>query len=225
MPVWEVESWIGNRPGEEAFVWRYLSVAKLDYLTTTSELYLPRLDLQEDDAEGRWPVGVERLMFTGGDVEPLRQALEAIRTQTFASCWTLRRGICDRMWTEYGAEDGAAIGLRYCDLLASVADASISVAAGGVVYCDVIDRRWVDRFGRVNTLVLPFQKRSRFAWECEVRLVHQCTEDGGDLPSHIGVPIELDRLGVRVVAAPRADLETIEGCAARLGVDVVECSD
>lgn len=224
MATWQVDSWIGNRPGAEAIVWRYLSMAKLRDLAETSELYLPRLDLQEDDAEGRWPAGVERLMFTvGGDPASLRAALEAVREQTYASCWTLRRSICDRMWTEYGAEDGAAVGVRYSDLLESLPDAAMGLAVGGVTYCDVVDASWAERFHRVNTLVLPFQKRTSFAWEREVRLVHQLTE--AECPPGIRAHVDLGRLHPRLVAGPDADVGWIEGLAVALRGTVVVKDD
>jgi hypothetical protein len=220
--TWQVDSLIGNRPGAEATVWRYLSMSKLRDLAETSELYLPRLDLQEDDAEGRWPAGVERLMFTtGGDPASLRASLEAVRGQTYASCWTLRRSICERMWTEYAAEDGAAIGVRYSDLLESLSDAAMGLAAGGVTYCDVVDASWAERFHRVNTLVLPFQKRTSFAWEQEVRLVHQLTE--AECPPGIRARVDLDRLHPRFVAGPNADVGLIGELAAVLrGIVAVE---
>jgi hypothetical protein len=190
-------------------------MAKLRDLADTSAHYLPRLDLQEDDAEGRWPAGVERLMFTnGGDPASLRAALEAVRVQTYATCWTLRRSICERMWTEYGAEDGAAIGVRYSDLLDSLVDAPMDLAAGGVSYCDVVDGSWAERFHRVNTLVLPFQKRTSFAWEQEVRLVHQLTLT--DCPPGIRVPIDVERLHLRLVPGPQVEVRLIEELAVAL---------
>lgn len=224
MPAWQVDSWIGNRPGSGAIVWRYLGMDKLRDLVETSALYLPRLDLQEDDAEGRWPEGVEQLMFTaGGDPASLRAALEAVRVQTYASCWTLRRSICERMWMDYGAVNGAAIGVRYSDLVDSLADAPMDIAAGGVNYCDLVDAPWARRFHRVNTLVLPFQKRTSFAWEQEVRLVHQLSVT--ECPPGIRVPLDVDRLHLRLVPGPNTAFRLIEELAAVLHGTVAIAED
>lgn len=208
MPAWQVDAWIGNCPPLTGRVWRYLSLFKLEDLFRTSTLYLARLDRQEDADEGRWPFGVEDLVFTNGvDPEQLRHALEAERCRTYTSCWTLRRNVYDRMWEEYRAQDGAAVVVQVGNLISALSSATEPLAVGGVVYRDRIDHEWVRRHHRVNTLVLPFQKRTQFSWEQEVRVVHQVTAD--EPPEAVRVPVCLDDLQVRIMPSPAADVHLL----------------
>ena len=209
MPAYVVDTWIANRPGRGAVLQRYLSMRKLKHLFTTSTLFLARLDRQEDLREGRWPAGVEALLFDQPvDQEQLRRRLEDERHRTYTSCWTMRREICSDLFEAYGATDGAAVLVTVESLLAALSDAEADLALGGVRYVDHVDDEWGRRHPWVNTLVLPFQKRTAWEWEQEVRVVHQVTT--AEPLDHVAVPIRLDRLEATVVPGPTCDREALE---------------
>jgi len=195
MGVWQVDSWIGNCPGADAYVWRYLTFDRFKYLWQ-GRLYMRRLDcLEMDDQEGRWPEGVEQLMFNPPveDQAGMKQALEDQRRLTFVSCWTVRHREQRRMWQEYvGPRGGVAVRTRFRDLRSSLDGAGWDVAIGGVRYVDRIDRAWVGRHPRTNTFVLSFQKRCQYSWEQEVRVAQQLSDvDDAEVGRSISIDLHL----------------------------------
>ena len=174
-------------------------------------LYLRRLDFFEDEQEGRWPEGVEKLLFDPQAKNPQAQkdALEAQRKATFVSCWTMGHADQVRMWQTYiGDRAGVAVQVRYRDLQASLHGSGHDLALGGVRCTDRIDSEWVRRHPRSNTLVLAFQKRCSYEWEREVRVVLQIPEHDTEGDSRT-VPIDLGILQPRLVVGQKTDEKQI----------------
>ena len=165
-------------------LWRYMPLVGLVRLLQTRTLHLARSDQFEDVLEGRF--GFSRLAEHIGlaPTSSFQNAVQALRADSFLSCWHLSHSESLAMWRLYGRSDTSIAIVSDAGSVMKIADdfcraADFSGMFGDVVYDNFI----ADGKLAVETLGLPFGggaprsclaffcKAPAFAYEKEWRLL------------------------------------------------------
>ncbi len=161
-------------------LWRYMDLAKLVSLFSTSALYLCKLAHLEDHFEGQLPKAVEKRMEAEFNAKwapvlapnnppttghhPIHWSSELIRSTTYVSCWCLQNEESAAMWRIYGGDTGVAVRTRY-DTLAEALPSDVYM--GQVLYFDPA----TDEMPGDDALIWAMSKRHFFKHENECRIV------------------------------------------------------
>lgn len=203
-------------PSDEAVLWRYMDFTKFVDLLATKELYLCRVDLLDDQREGR---------FTEPEFTRLSQRRDDFATSTeknrpwfFVNCWCGSERESMPMWDLYaGKAYGVAVKTTMKSLKAAIAGARDPIFIGRVRYLDW-KRHDVNEKG--NLIAMCLRKADGYRGEDEVRLVfwsdllEPVREPGAQLDA--GTPIDVERIARGVMAQlapvfPAADFTGVNG--------------
>jgi hypothetical protein len=225
--------------GEDAALWRYMSVGKFVSLVVTTTAYFRRLDLLEDQfesvlsptahddrVEDLAAAAVARGVPLPDGVDPYEAAYLAVgsghlldRASVFVHCWQRNDHESWAMWKNFG-RDGVAVR----STVGRLRDAfNADSPAGPVASVFIGDVEYIDH--HTDRMACPFPwlyKNHMFDWEREVRAWIPKTPRewtilgfNADHPHGLPVPINLGVLIERVVVAPgataqfRANVETL----------------
>jgi hypothetical protein len=184
-------------PAEGTVLWRYMDAMKLFSMLRTSALFFPRADIFEDKFEGSTPYVVSRLkseehysLLPGwfkNNPERLRQQMEGdlrsrrhLRAQYRKCCfilsWHARSAESLPMWKLYSSHNnGVAIKVDSCKLMAAFEEASEKIFFGKVHYVDYLKDGYISDGA---TIFDPFvHKRIEFEDEREYRAIVFITPD------------------------------------------------
>lgn len=162
-------------PKEKVNVWRYMSVDKLLFLVSRSNLYFCRSDKFKDPWEGVWPKRVVKALRSGEFAETYsenagKQILnwsEKQKMSMFINCWYSNPHESAAMWDLYSA-GGNSIAIRSTIgrlKKGIVCDEDFYI--GGVKYIDY-DKEAITE---LNMFLPFFTKRKSFEYEHEVRVL------------------------------------------------------
>lgn len=203
-----------------AYVWRFLDMAKFIDLLRTRSLYFCRGDRFDDPYEGMMPdeyvASIRAGLSNLGSVHRQTRVFHYYRSHTYINCWHLSEHEPAAMWKLYaGVDAGIAIQTTYSRLTCAFDTFAEPVNIGLVQY----DPEFI--FGRTNLIRFVMHKRKSFDHEKEVRAVfwrlpqHHDGFIDSDEPAPVPLPswksppgehvaVDLQRLLTRIVISPAA---------------------
>lgn len=218
-----------NTPPDSTLIWRYMGFTKFVSLLEGEFLYFSRADRFDDPFEGSWPkMNIDHRFDDDLDVtEQLKKNLsfgfKKMRENTYINCWHGSEFESDAMWSLYAAKnEGIAILTTVGNLKESLKDTK-KVYIGGVKYIDYD----IDQIPIANNGYAPYlYKRHHFAHEKEIRaIVGLSQQDAVVYPNGIEVPINIEKLIVKVYVAPYAQVwfhKLIKSVLIRYGYNNIE---
>lgn len=216
-------------PKRTDYLWRYFDIHKFLNLLQNKTIRFTRMDQFEDPQEGiplsAFVAHAEKLnlnlieRMTIGDlimegkqykkIPPLLQkklnSIYAIQKTSFLTCWFAEQRESVAMWNLYSNADGVAVKIPFAKLsrqLKIEKDTNISAYyAGRLVYQDfsTIYKNTTDK--KVGKVAL--RKDHSFAHESEFRFVVRTKDHHLDLAGIDSLPLDLTRLGMKVICHPR----------------------
>lgn len=195
---------------EHSRIWRYLDLPKFISLLDTRTLYFARADKLSDRFEGTYPSPNIRLrerrwglrdpaadMIAKG----MPEMVQAIRSQTFLSCWHINPFESAAMWDIYTRRgDGIALQSTFARLRDSLASATENILIGEVKYIDY-DTTVIDE---EDVIGLYMHKRLSFAHERELRAITFGQDQPEASPPGKAIACDLEQLVDAVYISPTA---------------------
>lgn len=218
-----------QEPDPDAYLWRYMDLAKFLNLLETQSLYLAALRTFSDPFEGHPPRSAIDPMTNRPDnltpelVSERRRIISnniglflASRDLIFASCWHMNEHESAGMWSQYvKSGEGLAVRTTFQRLTTALTPAGPSVAGGIVEYIN-FETHPTAQFNLYTWAVL---KRESFSHEREFRLVSM--QNPG--PDGIHVAVRVQDLVEKVFVAPTTPdwmYELVKSLISRYDLDV-----
>lgn len=164
-----------DKPLENAKIWRYMDLWKLQDMLGTSSLHFTRVDKLDDGLEGSWgPSGAIQAYESYGReyVEKLKYWECVFRTIGAVNCWHVNTSESQHMWDLYvRSEDGVVVQSTFSALREAVDASPHKVHLGLMRYIDYGRSKFTDctntSFGNFTTFFN--YKDKRFEHESELR--------------------------------------------------------
>jgi hypothetical protein len=212
-----------NPPLARRTMWRHMSLGKFVSLLETGGLWFSCITELEDRFEGSPTVpSAARRSLTSRSLENFGAPdsvqerysvdyFQNLRSQVYVNCWYASRYESLAQW-QWASRSGDAIAIR--TRIGRLRDALMTadrIYTGSVLYLDYR----LEEIPTSNPLAAFFCKRKSFFYEREVRLLVARTRPGDVRPAAgIGVPVDLKRLIMDVVVAPRSPSFYMQAVAA-----------
>ncbi|MFT5423300.1 MAG: hypothetical protein ACI89L_001077 [Phycisphaerales bacterium] len=178
----------------EISVYRYMNLAKLVNLITTSRLYLINLNYLEDSAEGTFDPSTRAAMIADYETRrteqeaflksrgienfpsnPVENLERSLKSGCYVNCWCIQQYESEALWRIYGGEYGVAIRTTYQQLALALPSHCMM---GKVKYYDPS----TEKIPLENFLNIAMHKRHFFKHEHECRIFHFDGTGMGETP-------------------------------------------
>ena len=206
---------------DETVIWRYLDLAKYISLLESKSLFLTRIDLLGDPAEGHYTKLDRLLAQQNPSLNSHLKNLSKARKMYYASCWHMNQRESASMWSVYTTTDkGIAISATVGKLKEALKLDPRILYFGKVNYID----RDLEHIEMDNVFRAVVSKGKFYEYENEIRLIHwlsgQLLDESnnptiessynkteylyGDSPTPGGLlfGVDVDKLIEKVVIAP-----------------------
>jgi len=158
-------------PPDEKVIWRYFDLIKFFDLINRNQLYLCRMDLFEDELEGKIPIKDLNEKYPDHKLARINKGTDFSRKDQFASCWTMHPDESYMHWKVFSEKEyGIAIKSTVEKFQLSIKKKDkYDVGYGEVEYINPSNSYLFKR----SLYQLYFQKRKPFEFEKEVRILSQ----------------------------------------------------
>jgi hypothetical protein len=209
-------------PDEATKVWRYMSFSRFVWLVQKKKLWLSRADRLGDQWEISLAGGQLEHVISHHPITPMgekrretpmqrsERIIKLWRQNTFISCWSASEHESHALWRIYCAStDGVAIQTTFGRLRESV---------GNLLLCRVTYEAPGTRRQTPTLVDLVTKKRPMFAYEQEVRVVRDATDEVSK-EELLGYPLDWDPETIveSIRVHPEADLSFMETVIATVG--------
>lgn len=197
----------------DRMVWRYMDFWKFEALVRDQALYLRRLDLLQDEFEGRyslWQIDDANIWLKehGNDkqIDVERNRRERHRRNFFVNCWSVCEYELELLWKGYtGSKAAIAIQSRVARL-EHVCNQAVTYWPLDISAVTYVDHRRGTHIDYADGFAPAVRKDHFYGLDKELRVLHW--PNCGDPPDHVCLPVKgLWTLIERVVLAPGAGEE------------------
>jgi hypothetical protein len=203
-----------KEPDHNDTLWRYMDLAKMLSMITTSEIFFTRMDKFEDPYEGIYSnpnlmPDVAKIkekynhLFTGKMKIQIQDLILMLRKAIYTSCWHLNEHESAAMWKLYSINEyGVAVKTNFASLRKSFENTEKEIHIGKVNYIDYDKETFVP----LSVFHAPLQKRMSFQHENEVRvMISEISEDGTPKGfESLNIKVNLNKLIDTIYVAPTA---------------------